>query len=80
MRELGPSSNVRQERSKRMTISVLDSIPGLGATRRKALLTHFGSVKRLAAAAPEEIAAVPGIGPRTAEAIAAALRTDEPAS
>jgi excinuclease ABC subunit C len=63
----------RERRSKRMTASALDAIPGLGATRRKALLTHFGSLKRLAAATPEEIAAVPGIGPRTAEAIAAAL-------
>jgi len=70
----------REKRSKRMTVSVLDSIPGLGAARRKVLLTHFGSVKRLAAATPEEIAAVPGIGPRTAEAIAAALRSDGPAT
>jgi excinuclease ABC subunit C len=57
-----------------MTASALDAIPGLGAARRKALLTHFGSVKKLAEATPEEIAAVPGIGPRTAEAIATALR------
>ncbi len=63
----------RERRSKRMTASTLDAIPGLGATRRKVLLTHFGSLKRLAAATPEEIAAVPGIGPRTAQAIAAAL-------
>jgi excinuclease ABC subunit C len=63
----------RQRRSKRMTASVLDAIPGLGEARRKALLVKFGSLKRLAAATPEEIAAVPGIGPRTAEAIAAAL-------
>jgi excinuclease ABC subunit C len=69
----------RERRSKRMTASALDAIPGLGATRRKALLTHFGSLKRLAGATPEEIAEVPGIGPRTAEAIASALGT-EPAS
>src|SRR5690606_24570579 len=59
----------RQRRSKRMTRSVLDDIPGLGEVRRKALLRRFGSVKNLAAASVEEITQVPGIGPRTAEAI-----------
>jgi excinuclease ABC subunit C len=63
----------RQRRSKRMTASALDDIPGLGEVRRKALLRHFGSLKRLAAASPEEITEVPGIGRRTAEAITAAL-------
>jgi excinuclease ABC subunit C len=63
----------RQRRSKRMTASALDGIPGLGEARRKALLARFGSLKRLAAASAEEIATVPGIGPRTAEAIVAAL-------
>lgn len=67
----------RERRSKRMTASALDAIPGLGATRRKALLAHFGSLKKLAAATPEEIAAVPGIGPRTAEAIATVLGGDD---
>jgi excinuclease ABC subunit C len=66
----------RERRSKRMTTSALDAIPGLGAARRKALLAHFGSLKRLAAATPEEITEVPGIGPRTAEAIASALHTE----
>ncbi len=66
----------RQRRSKRMTASGLDNVPGLGETRRKALLRTFGSVKRLAAATPEEIAAVPGIGRRTAEAVVAALGGD----
>jgi excinuclease ABC subunit C len=75
----------RQRRSKRMTASGLDAIPGLGEVRRKALLRRFGSVKKLAAARADEIAQVPGIGPRTAEAIVAALSpvpatTDEPES
>ena len=52
----------RQRRSKAMTTSVLDDIPGLGDTRRKALLRHFGSVKRLRAASVEQIREVPGIG------------------
>jgi excinuclease ABC subunit C len=63
----------RQRRSKRMTTSALDSIPGLGETRRKALLRHFGSLKRLGQATPEEVAEVHGIGRRTAEAVLAAL-------
>ena len=49
----------RQRRSKAMTSSQLDGIPGLGASRQKALLKHFGSVKRLRAADVEEIKAVP---------------------
>ncbi len=40
----------RQKRSASMTQSLLDGVPGLGETRRKALLRHFGSVKRLRAA------------------------------
>jgi excinuclease ABC subunit C len=63
----------RQRRSKGMTASALDGIPGLGETRRKALLRKFGSVKRLRAATVEEIAEVPGLGRRTAEVIHAAL-------
>ena len=63
----------RQRRSKSMTASALDGVPGLGDTRRKALLKHFGSVKRLRAATAQEIAEVPGIGLRTATVIAAAL-------
>ena len=63
----------RQRRSKRMTASALDDIAGLGEVRRKALLRHFGSLKRLAAATPEEITEVPGIGRRTAETVLAAL-------
>ncbi|MFI1193683.1 excinuclease ABC subunit UvrC [Micromonospora sp. NPDC020750] len=63
----------RQRRSKRMTESALDNVPGLGEVRRKALLRHFGSLKRLAAASVEEIIEVPGVGRRTAEAITAAL-------
>ena len=52
----------RQRRSKAMTASVLDDIPGLGEVRRKALLRHFGSVKRLKEASVDQIREVPGIG------------------
>jgi excinuclease ABC subunit C len=66
----------RQRRSKAMTMSVLDGIPGLGETRRKALVARFGSFKRLRAASMTDLLAVPGIGPQTAEAIRAALAAD----
>jgi len=63
----------RQRRSKTMTASALDSVPGLGQTRRTALLRHFGSLKRVRAATAEEIAEVPGIGAATARAVVEAL-------
>jgi excinuclease ABC subunit C len=64
----------RGKRSKGMIVSELDSVPGLGPSRRTALIKHFGSVKLLREAGPDEIAEVPGIGRRTAETIVAALR------
>jgi excinuclease ABC subunit C len=63
----------RQRRSKAMTASVLDDVPGLGPARKKALLQAFGSVKRLRSAHAEEIASVQGIGPALAGAVVAAL-------
>ncbi len=73
----------RSKRSKRMTASALDDVPGLGEHRRKALVTHFGSVARLKEASVEELVAVPGIGVATAKAVLGALggaaETDAPA-
>ncbi|MFD4248768.1 excinuclease ABC subunit UvrC [Amycolatopsis thermoflava] len=63
----------RQKRAKRVQVSALDGVPGLGQARRAALIKHFGSVKRLKEAGVDEIAQVPGVGKRTAEAIFAAL-------
>jgi excinuclease ABC subunit C len=63
----------RQRRGKRATASELDGVPGLGEVRRRALLTRFGSVRRLRAASVEEIAEVSGIGQKTATAIVTAL-------
>ncbi len=63
----------RQRRSKAMTASQLDGIPGLGEKRRKALLRQFGSVKRIRAASVDELAAVSGIGPALAAVVAAEL-------
>ncbi|KRF41438.1 excinuclease ABC subunit UvrC [Terrabacter sp. Soil810] len=59
----------RQRRSRAMTTSQLDGIPGLGASRQKALLRHFGSVKRLRSADTTDIMAVPGFGRSLASAV-----------
>jgi excinuclease ABC subunit C len=56
-----------------MLVSLLDDVPGLGDTRRKALMKQFGSLKRLRAASIDELMGVPGIGRRTAEAVQAAI-------
>jgi excinuclease ABC subunit C len=64
----------RSKRSKRMTASTLDSVPGLGEHRRKALVNHFGSIARLKEATVDEITTVPGIGVATATAVLEALR------
>ncbi|MGH3674498.1 MAG: excinuclease ABC subunit UvrC [Mycobacterium sp.] len=63
----------RSKRSKRMTASALDSVRGLGEHRRKALVSHFGSLARLRQASVEEITSVPGIGVATAKAVLEAL-------
>ncbi len=66
----------RQRRSRSMVDSLLDGVPGLGPSRRKALLARFGSLKRLRAATAVEIAQVPGIGHRTAQAVVEAVSQD----
>jgi excinuclease ABC subunit C len=63
----------RSRRSKSMVESLLDDVPGLGEVRRKTLLKHFGSLKKLRAASVDDIGLVPGIGPRTAAAIKEAV-------
>ena len=55
-----------------------DFVPGLGSSRKQALIKHFGSLKRLRAATIEEICEVPGVGRKTAETVAAALVTKSP--
>ncbi|MET9486261.1 excinuclease ABC subunit UvrC [Nocardia sp. NPDC006630] len=66
----------RSKRSRRMTASALDAVPGLGTARKTALVTHFGSVAKLKEATVEQITEVPGIGVATAKAVLAALRTE----
>ena len=59
----------RKRRAKVGVASTLDSVPGIGPKRRKALLTHFGSLEELRQATLEEIASVPGVPLEVAEAI-----------
>jgi excinuclease ABC subunit C len=63
----------RAKRSKALAVSELDAVPGLGPARRATLLRHFGSVRKIAGATEGEIAELPGIGPRLATAVLAAL-------
>ncbi|MDZ5078022.1 excinuclease ABC subunit UvrC [Nesterenkonia sp. HG001] len=59
----------RSKRSREMTASALDDVPGLGPARRRAVVEHFGSVARLRRASVEEITEVPGVGEATARRI-----------
>jgi len=59
----------RNRRTKLGLASRLDAIPGIGPTRRKKLLQHFGSLKGIEQASIEELEAVPGINRKLAEAI-----------
>lgn len=70
----------RAKRAKRVRSSPLDGVPGLGESRKLALLKHFGSVKKLRQATIDEICEVQGIGRRTAESVAAALAATAPAA
>ncbi|MFE5398977.1 excinuclease ABC subunit UvrC [Streptomyces sp. NPDC056568] len=70
----------RTKRAKRFRSSPLDDVPGLGETRKQALIKHFGSVKKLRSATIDQICEVPGIGRKTAETVAVALAAATPAA
>ena len=70
----------RTKRAKRFRAGPLDDVPGLGETRKQALIKHFGSVKRLRSATIDQICEVPGIGRKTAETVAAALARATPSA
>ncbi|WP_327413332.1 excinuclease ABC subunit UvrC [Streptomyces sp. NBC_01233] len=69
----------RNKRGKRLKSGPLDEVPGLGESRKQALVKHFGSVKKLRQATIDQICEVPGIGRKTAETVAAALARAVPA-
>ncbi len=60
----------RAKRAKAISITPLDDIPGVGATRKRALLAHFGSAKAVARAGVSDLTAVPGISEAMATVIA----------
>src|SRR3989440_11592800 len=59
----------RTRRDREMTSSILDELPGVGPTRKRALLTHFGSPEAILAASREELEAVPGVPGQLAGAL-----------
>ncbi len=63
----------RKRRDKAGIASRLDIVPGIGPARRKALLTHFGSIDKIQAASLEELQQVPGINLKVAAEIKAHL-------
>lgn len=64
----------RHLRGKAQLASALDAVPGVGPQRKKQLLRHFGSLRRIRTATESELAAAPGIGPELARSIVQALQ------
>ena len=69
----------REQRGKSMVTSKLDAIPGIGEKRRKALLKHFGSLKKIKEASLEDFKSL-SIGEKLASQILEALKDEEPAT
>ena len=70
----------RELRDKAMTVSILDEIPGVGPKRKKDIMRHFGSFKRLKAASVEDITQVKGVSVNLAETIYEELKAWEESS
>ena len=70
----------RELRDKAMTVSILDEIPGVGSKRKKDIMRHFGSFKRLKAASVEDISQVKGVSVNLAETIYEELKAWEESS
>ena len=64
----------RARRDKAMTESILDGLPGIGPTRKRALLKHFGSPEAVLEASREQLESVPGVPAKTARELHAHLR------
>ena len=59
----------RARRKKDLTKSPLDEIPGIGPTRKRALLLHFGTAKAIARASLDDLVKTPGVNQATARAV-----------
>lgn len=68
----------RNLRKKKTTTSILDDIPGIGAKRRKALVKHFGSLRKIREASIEELAIAPSMNRQMAEMVYHHLKGGEP--
>ena len=67
----------RELRDKAMTVSMLDEVPGVGPKRKRAIMRHFGSMRKLRAATVEQIAEVKGVSEQVAQDIWQTLRAYE---
>jgi len=67
----------RRLREKRAVHSELDDIPGIGETRKRALLRHFGSVEKIKVATVEELATVAGMTRKAAEEIVSWMNKEQ---
>jgi excinuclease ABC subunit C len=63
----------RERRGKAAVASQLDAVQGIGPTRRKALLTHFGSIEAIRSASIEDLASVPGMNTAAAKRVRESL-------
>jgi excinuclease ABC subunit C len=72
----------RSQRKRRTLRSAISDIAGIGATRQRSLLRHFGSLKKIREASIEALLAVPGINRKVAQAVLDffATRPDPPAA
>ena len=59
----------RAKRSKAITVSSLDEVPGIGPARKKALLMHFGTARAVRDAALEDLAKAPGVSKAVAQQV-----------
>ena len=68
---------MQKAKSKTLRRSSLTAVPGIGAAKANALMSHFGTLSKLRASSLEEISAVSGISEKNAEAVYAFLHGEE---
>ena len=68
-----PTPTHRKLRGRQMTTSALDDLPGIGPTRKKRILEHFGTPEAFFAASQKDLEAVPGLPGRVARDLHARL-------